>query len=304
MQSDNVGICRTVVEKQAKEVSCALMNDATETIQILEQKTEKGIFCRQTYTSTSKDYLVLVMGYGGSLRIWPATFVNRLAQTFKVITYDNRGTGLSIIPPNPEEYTIKLMADDLSDVIEMLEVTSHHLLGYSMGGCMALQYAHDHQHRVKTMFLMSSTAGGSLYAKPDKAVSTALANPEGKTLWDIYMSTFSLMYSPEALQRCMPTIASIYEASKELPTRPLALAGHSNAFKGFDGTSYLPGLKIPTTLLAGKNDRLMPVLNSENLAKNLFNSKLILLDDCEHGPHIQNEDQVVELITSSALLAN
>ncbi len=241
------------------------------------------------------------MGYGGSLRIWPVTFVNKLAKVFKVITYDNRGTGLSIIPKNPEEYSIQVMADDLNDVIVSSEIKSHHLLGYSMGGCMALQYAHDHQERVRSMFLMSCTAGGSLFAKPDKALSSALANPEGKTLWDIYMSTFSLMYSPEAFERCQPKFKEIYEASKDLPTRPIALAGHSHAFKNFDGSGYLSGLKMPTTILAGRDDRLMPVGNSENLAKNLSGSKLILWDDCEHGPHIQNESAVVELIESNCI---
>ncbi|MCC7529585.1 MAG: alpha/beta hydrolase [Candidatus Melainabacteria bacterium] len=275
------------------------MSNSIETVQIEEQKTGSGIFCRKTFTSTSNDFLVMVMGYGGSLRIWPTTFVSALARTFNVITYDNRGTGLSIIPPDPEDYTIKAMSEDLFDVLETLDIQSHHLLGYSMGGCTALQYAHDHAEHVKSLFLMSCTAGGALFVKPDKEVSNALANPQGKTLWDIYMSTFSLMYSPEVLQRCMPTIKQIYEISKECPTRPLALAGHSHAFKGFDGTSYLAGLKIPTTILAGKNDRLMPVKNSENLAKNLCNSNLILFDDCEHGPHIQNEDQVVELIVSA-----
>ncbi len=275
------------------------MNNSAETIQIEELKTTSGIFCRKTSTLTSEDFLVLVMGYGGSLRIWPETFVNLLAETFNVITYDNRGTGFSIIPQQTEDYTIKAMSDDLFDVINTLGIRSHHLLGYSMGGCMALQYAFDRQEYVKSLFLMSSTAGGALFVKPDKAISSALANPEGKTLWDIYMSTFGLMYSPEMLQRCLPKIKSIYEVSKECPTKPLALAGHSHAFKGFDGASYLACLKIPTTVIAGKNDRLMPVANSENIAKNLSNCNLILLDDCEHGPHIQNEEQVVELIANS-----
>lgn len=282
-------------------ISCAPMRNSAETVTIEERKTDNGIFCRLTYTSTSQEYLVLVMGYGGSLRIWPASFVNRLAERFKVVSYDNRGTGLSVVPQIPEEYTVKVMADDLFDVITTLGIKSHHLLGYSMGGCMALQYAHDHQEFVKSLFLMSSTAGGALFAKPDKAVSTALANPEGKTLWDIYMSTFSLMYAPEVLERCMPTIKAIYEVSKDCPTRPIALAGHSNAFKGFDGSNYLEELRVPTTILSGKNDRLMPLQNSQNLADKLPNAKLVLLDDCEHGPHIQNEDEVVDLILSTAV---
>lgn len=275
------------------------MTNSIETIQIEEGKTAGGIFYRLTSTATSGDYLVLVMGYGGSLRTWPATFVNKLAANFKVLTYDNRGTGLSVIPKSPEEYTISIMANDLFDIVTTLGVEKHHLLGYSMGGCMALQYAYDHQEYVSSLFLMSSTAGGSLYEKPDKAMSSALANPQGKTLWDIYISTFSLMYSPEEFDRCMPKIKEIYEASKDFATKPAALAGHSHAFRNFDGSSYLTDLKIPTTILAGLQDRLMPVKNSENIAGSLTNSKLTLWDDCEHGPHIQNEQAVVELIVDS-----
>ena len=265
---------------------------------IIEEKTASGIFARKTFTSTSGDTLVLVMGYGGSLRIWPETFVEKLAKKFCVVTYDNRGTGLSFLPKQTEDYSIKAMADDLFEVMTMFGIDAHHLLGYSMGSCIALQYAYDHQEMVKSLFLMSGTAGGSLYVKPDKAMSTALANPEGKTLWDIYMYTWKLMYSPEAFERCQPAFKAIYDASKETPTRPAALLGHSHAFRGFDGVSYLSKIKLPTTILAGRADRLMPVGNSENLAKHIGGSKLILLNDCEHGPHIQLEDEVIVAIES------
>ena len=266
---------------------------------IIEEKTASGIFARKTFTSASKDALVLVMGYGGSLRIWPETFVDKLAEKFTVITYDNRGTGLSFLPKQTEDFTIKAMSDDLFEVVKMFNIESHHLLGYSMGSCIALQYAHDHQDMVRSLFLLSGTAGGSLYVKPDKAMSTALANPQGKTLWDIYMYTWSLMYSPEAFERCQPAFKAIYEASKETPTRPAALIGHSHAFRGFDGVSYLADLKIPTTILAGQTDRLMPSENSQNLAKHISGAKLILLDNCEHGPHIESEDKVIEAIVDS-----
>lgn len=267
---------------------------------VKEEKTDGGIFCRKTWTETSCDVLVLVMGYGGSLRVWPATFVEKLSTRFTVITYDNRGTGLSIIPQNTEDYTIKAMADDLHEVVKHLGVETHHLLGYSMGSCIALQYAHDYADAVKSLFLMCGTAGGSLYVKPAKELSTALANPQGNTLWDIYLYTWRLMYSAEAFERCQPAFKAIYENSRELPTRPLALVGHSHAFRGFDGTSYLASLKMPTTILAGRNDRLMPPGNSKNLAQHIAGSKLVFVDDCEHGPHVQNEDFVVAAIIGSA----
>ena len=273
----------------------------SDTCTISEGKTKNGIFYRTTHTSSSRNVLALVMGYGGSLRIWPTSFVEKLAQHFQVITYDNRGTGFSIIPEITGEYTIKAMSGDLHEVMEHLGINSHHLLGYSMGSCIALQYCHDYAQAVQSVFLMCATAGGALYAKPDKELSMALAKPQGKTLWDIYMFTWQLMYSPQWFERCKPAFAAIYENSKHCPTRPQALAGHSHAFRNFDGTAFLQEHIVPTTILAGQNDRLMPVQNSINLAQSISGSHLILIEDCEHAPHIQNEERVIdEILAASA----
>ena len=266
---------------------------------ITEAKTPNGIFYRKSVTANSKSTLVLVMGYGGSLRIWPASFVEKLAETFVVVTFDNRGTGLSITPDKAEDYTIKAMADDLSEVMSAIGSKFHHVLGYSMGSCITLQYAHDHQDAVLSLFLMCGTAGGELYVKPAKEMSNALANPQGKTLWDIYVSTWQLMFSPEAFERCKPKFEQIYESSKLLPTKLLALTGHSHAFKGFDGAAFISDLEIPTTVLAGSDDRLMPVENSKNLAYHINASRLIMIDNCEHGPHVQDEDLVIDAIKST-----
>lgn len=267
-----------------------------QTVTRVEGKTQSGIFWRKTSTSTSEQLLVLVMGYGGSLRIWPNSFVDKLAQTYVVITYDNRGTGLSIIPKDPAEYTTRLMAEDLDQVMVELSCDKFHLFGYSMGGCIALEYAHLYKDKVKTLFLLSSTAGGALYSKPQPEVSAALANPAGSTLWEIYMSTFQLMYSPDHLKRCEGAIKAIYENSKELPTSPTALRGHTNAFKNFNASSYLENLNMPVLALSGTDDRLMPVQNSQNLVAALQNANLVLLPDCQHAAHVQEEELVLKEI--------
>jgi pimeloyl-ACP methyl ester carboxylesterase len=262
----------------------------------IEGKTASGIYFRQSSTPDSRDALVLVMGYAGSGRIWPRGFVDKLAQKYTVITYDNRGTGFSIVPQDPQEYTIKKMSDDLDEVVDQLGIRQLHLLGYSMGSCIALQYAHDHAAKVKTLFLLSGTAGGALYVKPSGEISAALAHPQGDTLWELYMSSFRLMYSPETLKRVEPQLREIFEASKDTPTTTAGLLGHSNAFGRFDGPAFLVGLKMPTTILAGQDDRLMPVQNSENLAKAIPGARLVLVPDCQHAPHVQCEDLVIREI--------
>ena len=88
----------------------------------------------------------------------------------------------------------------------------------------------------------------------------------------------------------------IFEASKDTPTTTAGLLGHSNAFGRFDGPAFLVGLKMPTTILAGQDDRLMPVQNSENLAKGIPGARLVLVPDCQHGAQVQCEDLVIREI--------
>jgi pimeloyl-ACP methyl ester carboxylesterase len=265
----------------------------------IEGKTASGIYFRRTSTPDSRDPLVLVMGYAGSGRIWPRGFVDKLAQKYAVVTYDNRGTGYSIVPQDPREYTIKKMSNDLDEVVDQLGIRQLHLLGYSMGSCIALQYAHDHAAKVKTLFLLSGTAGGASYVRPSTEMSAALANPQGDTLWDLYMSSFKLMYSPETLKRVKPRLQEIFDASKDTPTTTAGLLGHSHAFGAFNGTAFLAGLKTPTTIMAGQDDRLMPVQNSENLAKAILGARVVLVPECQHGPQVQCEDLVIKEIETA-----
>lgn len=265
---------------------------------IIEGKTQSGIFWRKTSTATSKDVLVLVMGYGGSLRVWPVSFVEKLASKYLVVTYDNRGTGLSFVPAAQEDYTAELMAADLDEVVTELGAPHFHLVGYSMGGCIALEYAVRCPDKVKTLFLLSSTAAGKLFVKPAPEVSAALASPQGQTLWDIYMSTFSLMYSPEQLRRCEPQLRLIFENSKNTPTSIRGLQGHSHAFKTFDCSDSVADLTIPTLIMTGSDDRLMPPANSDNLARAISGSKLVRVPDCEHAVHVQEEALVIREIES------
>jgi pimeloyl-ACP methyl ester carboxylesterase len=248
--------------------------------------------------------LVMVMGYGGSLRIWPETLINKLAEKYDVIAFDNRGTGLSFLPDDESAYTIKSMAEDIDDVVNNLRVSRFHLMGYSMGGCIAIEYAHLFPAKVQSLFLLSTTGGGALFAKPDKALAQTLANPPGKTLWEIYVSTFGLMYSPAAFEKVEPKLKAIYETSKSHPTRPQALAGHSRAFKYFDASDYVGNLAMPITILSGADDRIMPVQNSHALAQALPQAHLVIVPDCEHGVHVEQEDLVITEIETLTAKSN
>src|SRR5208283_5023782 len=79
--------------------------------------------------------ILMIMGLGASSAAWDPGLVAELARTFRVITFDNRGTGQSDKPDAP--YSIEMFADDAAGLLGKLEVPRAHIFGVSMGGMIA-----------------------------------------------------------------------------------------------------------------------------------------------------------------------
>lgn len=268
---------------------------------VIERKegaTDSGIHFRVTSTATSRDALLLIMGYGANLGMWPSSFVEKLAGKYTVITFDNRGAGQSIKPALPSDYTVEIMARDANAVIEKLGLAKIHLLGYSLGGCIALEYAHRYPSKVKSLFLLSTTAGGALHVKPRTVFSNTFAKPAGETLWDMYLSVWKLCMSEHAIVTHMDALKALYESSCAYLSPPESLKGHLHALDRFDGSRYLQDLKMPTTILVGLDDRVLPAENSLKIAEAMPQAKLVQLPDCEHYAHLECQEAVLNEIFS------
>ncbi len=103
--------------------------------------------------------LLLIMGLGASSAQWDPELVTELARTFRVITFDNRGTGQSDKPDAP--YSIEMFADDAAGVLDQLDIRRAHIFGVSMGGMIAQEFALRHPNRTATLTLGCTTAGGT-----------------------------------------------------------------------------------------------------------------------------------------------
>src|SRR5271166_1104837 len=88
------------------------------------------------------DPLLMIMGLGASSAQWDPRLVEDLARTFRVITFDNRGTGQSDKPDAP--YSIGMFADDAAGLLGKLDVPRAHIFGVSMGGMIAQEFALRH----------------------------------------------------------------------------------------------------------------------------------------------------------------
>src|SRR5271157_4660058 len=82
--------------------------------------------------------VLLIMGLGYTSAMWLRTRP-AMAQRYRTIAFDNRGVGLSDVPPGP--YSIAAMASDAVAVLDAAGVPSAHILGVSMGGMIAQEFA-------------------------------------------------------------------------------------------------------------------------------------------------------------------
>ena len=99
--------------------------------------------------------IVMITGVSFCLKIWDNVLIDSLSKQFKVILFDNRGAGQTDIPEG--EYTIKMMADDTTGLMDALNIERAHILGFSMGGMIAQEVALNYPQKVEKLILWGTT---------------------------------------------------------------------------------------------------------------------------------------------------
>jgi len=95
--------------------------------------------------------IVLVNGLADDLETWVFQMDDLLAAGYRVLRFDNRGVGLTSAPPGP--YTSRMLADDAKGLVDQLGITDFHMLGVSMGGMIAQEFAINHGADLQTVTL-------------------------------------------------------------------------------------------------------------------------------------------------------
>lgn len=240
--------------------------------------------------------LVGVVGYGGNLATWTPDFVERLGEFTDVIVFDHLGSGRSAALEEGCDATFSDFAEHIRGLIDELKLDAVNLFGYSMGGCISLEFMRVHGAHVQKLILQSTTGGGTLYHSCDAATAERMRNPRGTTFEEMYFDFLSISMPSEAIERHRQTLQAICDRTRE-PATPLhVLQMKLRAFRNFDSSGYIGAIERPTLVIHGKNDQLIPVENGKALAEHLPNAQLVLFDDCGHYPHIEHQDEVLEAI--------
>jgi len=234
--------------------------------------------------------LLLIAGWGTDLTCWQFQ-IPEFSTKYRVIAFDNRGAGRTDAPDEP--YSFRMMADDAVGLLDALGIGKAHILGVSMGGCIAQEIAIEHPERTKSLILAATTAAPGTSPMLGHTLSAwTAAMREGvspKTMARMqlpYAVTSQFFDKPEMVALWVDTVAAN-------PCQPRAYAcqRQTDASAGQDTRAQLKRIAAPTLVLVGKEDIMLPVKQSEELATLISNAKLVVLDGGAHGFSVEIADK-------------
>ncbi|HZW36394.1 MAG: alpha/beta fold hydrolase [Deltaproteobacteria bacterium] len=242
--------------------------------------------------------LLLVNGLGSDRREWLAQ-VPAFAPHFRVILFDNRGSGESDTPPGP--YATGEMADDAVALLSFLGVERAHVLGVSLGGMIAQEAALRHPGRVERLVLACTTPGGDVSERPPpEALAAFLRTPGGDREEDL-RRTIPFLYSGRFRREHPEEIEGFIARRLSAPSSPEGYTAQLAAAVGHSAGDRLKGIRALTLVIAGTADRLVPPVNSRRIAERITGAKLVLLPGAPHRLFAENAEafnrEVLEFLT-------
>ena len=238
--------------------------------------------------------MLLIAGLALPGASWWRT-VPELARRFRVLTYDHTGVGRSTSGHPP--FSTAAMARDALAVLDAAGVERAHVYGTSLGGLVAQQVALRRPDRVRSLVLGATHPGGGRAEPPERDVSSFLRRrptlPAREAAWAFVPYNYAERCRRRHLDRIVEDIAHRLEFRYALA----AYRAQLFAAATHDTLSALRRLRLPTLVVHGRDDRVIPVRNAELLADALPQAELHLLDETGHI-YMTEEPSVDDTIAS------
>jgi len=244
--------------------------------------------------------LVLLNGWTASGLVWPTAWVSALEKRFRVIRIDNRGTGWSRSAPAP--YTLADLADDAYDVLRACGVDQAVVLGTSMGGMIAQELALRHPERVNRLILVSTAPPIPAQIVPDPAPFMATLAPPapGQDLRQHFSAVWSEYTTPSFSAAHPEVFDEIAEQVVRRVTPRQRVFDQLRAVRAWRASDRLRRLDVPTTVVHGDQDPLMPVGNGMRLARLITGAEYVELEGAGHLLTHEAGPELLQIIGSSA----
>ena len=200
---------------------------------------------------------------------------------YRVITFDNRGAGKSDAPDGP--YTLEMMAEDLAGLLDVIGVKKAHYLGHSMGARIAEEMALSFPEKVSSIILAGPVTWSSEISwKPEPVTEEYIKRREAQTLeeraWTLLRDRVNDEFIPQNYELAEKLVKIIMGGFGP----PHAQTWHTHASQTYDNYARLPQIKAPTLILAGREDKTVPLDNILILKERIPGAELAVLDNVRH----------------------
>lgn len=242
--------------------------------------------------------MLLIQGMSATHMAWGRSFLAPLEQSFECVVFDNRGMGLS--GPAALPFEIVDLAGDVLELLDALELERVHVLGISMGGMIAQELALAHPERIRTLSLGATYCGGpqsTMLSEEDlrmlgAAMSSGDRDQVLRAMWEINLSPG--FRAEESRYAAFREMATALQAPRDVIFQQMqAIAAH-------DTSGRLSQIAVPTQVIHGTADRLLPVDNGIQIAS-LVAVEPQLLDGVGHMFWWEQPEHSAALVRDHAL---
>jgi len=220
--------------------------------------------------------VVLVMGLAYPSDMWfrvgPV-----LAQTHRVLRSDNRGAGRTGDAPGAP-YTVETMADDVLAMLDEAGEASAHVVGVSMGGLIAQEIAMTAPERVRSLVL-AATHPGVAHAVWDPQALALLSNRGRLTPAEAAEASVPFNYAAGTPRS---RIEEDWAVRLPLACSAAGYLAQAHGTARWSGLGRLPSLRVPTLVVHGEGDRLVPTANGRTIAQAVPGAELVVIADANH----------------------
>jgi 3-oxoadipate enol-lactonase len=216
--------------------------------------------------------------------------VEPLSALGRVVVIDGPGHGKSEPPP---KFTMEEHADALLDTLGDLDIPRALLVGLSWGGMVAMRLALQHPARVAGLALLdtSAEADGRLKRLRYRAF-VAMHRRIGMPYRLFRKEVAPLMFAEHTLRERPDLLETTYRRMMGFDREGVARASLAVVVHGASILEKLDRIRVPTLVMCGREDRATPPDKSENIARAIPGSRLVMLDDVGHMSTLEDPDAV------------
>ena len=213
---------------------------------------------------------VLVLTGAGLTASVATRLVDELTGNFEVV-----GPWKADIAVPSVEHALGLLDDAVID--------RAHVVGLSFGGVLAQELAIEHPERVRSLVLGATSAGGARYAAPEPRVRQFLRRlaelPPEEGLW----ATVPYLYAADTLRHRAPLVGEDIARRLSRPVEPRTYRRQHSAARAHNASGRLARITVPTLVIHGEHDRIVPLENARLLAAGIAGAQLVTLPGGAHA---------------------